>query len=540
MLAGEGTYYGTLGGEKKSSHKELCQSIWLTSGEPEEKCFLFDAIESLPVGIFTLDGELRVVYVNENFARILQWPREELKGKSWEELMGYCSDGKKLPLSFQEILSGRKVVNFPTNLLNRRGSRIPVLLSLYPVRNEKGKGVGLVGTVQEEKEVVTLEEWHRKVSNFLDNVHHGVVVIDCDGRIVGLNRTAEQFMGIRAEDIFGRSAEEVLASFFPEACRCLLRTLKTGQVFQMHNHEALVQGKKCYLDIYTYQLRNNLGHVIGAAQFFRDTTRRRLLEDSIAQAEKLALVGKIAAGLAHEIRNPLTAVRGFLQLMAEKHAGDEKEGSYYRIMLSEIDRINEIINDLLLISRPGRPEKEEVDLVQVLKEVILFIDAQALLSRVDVLTDIRAEKAVIAGGYTQLKNILLNIIQNAFDAMPEGGLLEVTLAVVEEEKNDGNKAKVARVEIRDSGVGIPAEHQPHIFDPFYSTKETGTGLGLTVTYWLVQEIGGKIEFISKEGFGTKFILTFPVIRDEKGEERNGGANGRGAFANSSADGGKRA
>ncbi|MDN5363793.1 MAG: two-component system, sporulation sensor kinase [Eubacteriales bacterium] len=529
-----------LGEKKKSSHKELCQRIWLTSGEPEEKCFLFDAIESLPVGIFTLDGELRVVYVNENFARILQWPREELKGKSWEELMGYCSDGKKLPLSFQEILSGRKVVNFPTNLRNRRGSRIPVLLSLYPVRNEKGKGVGLVGTVQEEKEVVTLEEWHQKVSNFLDKVHHGVVVIDCDGRIVGLNRTAEQFMGIRAEDIFGRSAEEVLASFFPEACRCLLRTLKTGQVFQMHNHEALVQGKKCYLDIYTYQLRNNLGHVIGAAQFFRDTTRRRLLEDSIAQAEKLTLVGKIAAGLAHEIRNPLTAVRGFLQLMAEKHAGDEKEGSYYRIMLSEIDRINEIINDLLLISRPGRPEKEEVDLVQVLKEVILFIDAQALLSRVDVLTDIRAEKAVIAGGYTQLKNILLNIIQNAFDAMPEGGLLEVTLAVVEEEKNDGNKAKVARVEIRDSGVGIPAEHQPHIFDPFYSTKETGTGLGLTVTYWLVQEIGGKIEFISKEGFGTKFILTFPVIRDEKGEERNGGANGRGAFANSSADGGKRA
>lgn len=514
---------GHVGEKKKRAgrflRRELCQKIWLAPGGPVENCFIFDVIDSLPVGIFTLNRDRRIAYVSQNFARLAGSSQEELEEKPWEELMASLSNGKGLPFTLEEVLSGQRVVNFRTSIKNKNGSEKPVLLSLYPVRNGEGAVAGVVGLVKDLTDHVTLEEWHQQVDFLLDTINQGVIVVDNEGRITALNRSGEEMMGLKAEEIVGREYDKVITPLFHNPQRFLMETLKTGQEFHLRNQEVIYRGKKYYIDIDTYQLRDDCGRVLGAVKIFRDNTRERLLEESMAQAEKLALVGKIAAGLAHEIRNPLTAVRGFLQLMAEKHAGDEKEGSYYRIMLSEIDRINEIVNDLLLISRPGRPEEEEVDLVQVLKEVILFIDAQALLSRVDVLTDIRAEKAVIAGGYSQLKNILLNIIQNAFDAMPEGGLLEVTLAIVEEEKNDGNKTKVARVEIRDSGIGIPREHQPHIFDPFYSTKETGTGLGLTVTYRLVQEIGGKIEFTSKEGFGTKFILTFPVIRDEEEEKR---------------------
>jgi signal transduction histidine kinase len=263
-----------------------------------------------------------------------------------------------------------------------------------------------------------------------------------------------------------------------------------------------------------YLLREaSYGYNVAYQEFIRATACRQLervyeannrsLPAALEKAEKLAAMGKLAAGLIHEIRNPLTSVRGFIQLLTEKKAPDDREREYLDVVLSEIDRVNEIIRNFLYLTRVGgfRPVVTKLD--PVVKDILLVVESQAVLKEIKLNTDFDPRTPEVSVDTEQIKQVLLNLIQNAFQAMPYGGELTVRLYP------DPSEEWVV-LEVADTGVGIPAEHFSRLGEAFFTTKEDGTGLGLAISYRLVEDHGGKIEVQSEEGKGTRFLVKLPV------------------------------
>jgi signal transduction histidine kinase len=219
-------------------------------------------------------------------------------------------------------------------------------------------------------------------------------------------------------------------------------------------------------------------------------------------SEKLAIAGQMAAGIAHEIRNPLTALKGFLKLMRN---GSEGKKEYFDIMDSELDRIELILSELLLLSKPQQNMAlQRKELLNLLHQVVVLLETQASLNNVQLMTRSLSDQLYINASENHMKQVFINIIKNAIEAMPSGG--EIT---VEVEQTDSQVI----VSITDQGFGIPEEHLTKIGEPFYSTKQTGTGLGLAITQKIIESHGGTIKISSRLGEGTTFVVMLPLLSE---------------------------
>jgi len=225
----------------------------------------------------------------------------------------------------------------------------------------------------------------------------------------------------------------------------------------------------------------------------------------------LGAFSEVAAGVVHEIRNPLSTVRGFVQLLSDDDIGREDRERYLGIIAREIDRIDKILEDLLVLVRPAPRSVVQVDLVALLEETCFMLERSAQAQRVCVLRDLDREVPPVRGDPQQLRQVFFNIAGNALQAMPDGGVLSVALRW-------DQPAGLVRVSIRDTGEGIPSEDLARIFNPFFTTKPGGTGLGLVVSANIVQAYGGFIEVESVPGAGSTFTVTLPVEGGERAEE----------------------
>jgi signal transduction histidine kinase len=227
------------------------------------------------------------------------------------------------------------------------------------------------------------------------------------------------------------------------------------------------------------------------------------LEQQVQRSDRLAMIGQIAAGTAHEIRNPLTSIKGFLQVLNRTfhQSGMEREEGYTDLMLAEIDRINELVNEFLLLSKPKNVTFDKIDISSVLRDILPIINNQAVLHNVTIQYQSVYQIPKIIADRELLKQVFINLCKNGIEAMTQGG----TLTIIE--KIDARARKV-HVEVQDSGAGIPAYLIDKIFDPFFTTKDSGTGLGLSVCQRIIHDIGGSIR-VSSKGFGTTFTVSVP-------------------------------
>ncbi|CCQ92897.1 putative Histidine kinase [[Clostridium] ultunense Esp] len=231
---------------------------------------------------------------------------------------------------------------------------------------------------------------------------------------------------------------------------------------------------------------------------FRDITERKKTEEEIRNLDKLSMVGQLAAGIAHEIRNPLTSLKGFLQLMEE--GGETKE--YIPIMLAELERINLVTSELLLLSKPQMVQYRKQDIVVLLSEVISLLRTEGNLKGIEISLKTLSSVEPMYCEANQLKQVFINLIKNAIDATPHGGNIHI---IVEMANQD-----MIRISIRDEGVGIAPELLSRLGKPFYTTKEKGTGLGLTVCFQIVRAHRGELQFESEPGKGTTVTILLPV------------------------------
>jgi signal transduction histidine kinase len=245
------------------------------------------------------------------------------------------------------------------------------------------------------------------------------------------------------------------------------------------------------------------------AELYR-AQRERL--DRLYRAERLAAVGQLAAGVAHEIRNPLTAIRSTMQYLLQGLAPEEPKHQLVEDLLSEVDRINSTVGGLLSLSRTGELRKSEIDLLEPLGKAVQLVQARAAEQGVQVSSDFEWKDGNglrVLGDRGQLKQVFLNLLINALQSMPEGGRLAV--AVTPWSPQPGRfGARWAQVRIQDTGPGIPPEQLRRVFDPFYTTKHDGTGLGLAICHGIIEQHEGEIQLESESGTGTTAWIRLPL------------------------------
>ncbi|MDQ0218457.1 PAS domain S-box protein [Peribacillus cavernae] len=228
----------------------------------------------------------------------------------------------------------------------------------------------------------------------------------------------------------------------------------------------------------------------------KDITGQKKTEEQLQNAEKLSIVGQLAASIAHEIRNPLTAIKGFAQFLTE-----DKSSHYGEVILNELERIEGIVNDLLVLAKPESNNLQQVNLINVVKSVVVLLNSEALISNITIDVKHDQSELIISCEIDKIKQVIINVLKNSIEAMPEGGQIIVSV------KKDRN---FALIRVQDEGVGIPEERLSKIGEPFFSTKEKGTGLGLMICNRIIKNHGGNLHIKSKENEGTTLIILLPL------------------------------
>ncbi|NBD27216.1 PAS domain S-box protein [Paenibacillus sp. T1] len=345
----------------------------------------------------------------------------------------------------------------------------------------------------------TMKEY---LESFINQTTDAIHVVDLDGRITQVNRAFEQLFGYSTEESIGR-----LLSLVPDHLRDeerqTLDLLKSGKPLTARETTRITKsGEWISVSVTTSPIRDRHGNIHAIASITRDMTSRNKMEELLRRSEKLTTVGQLAAGVAHEIRNPLTTLRGFLQLQLETAKLNTR---HVDIMLSELDRINLIVGEFLILAKPQATRFEVKDIRFTLGDVISLLDSQAHLCNVMFVTDFGYEECRISCEENQLKQVFINVLKNAMEAMPQGG--EITIAIRHHERQ-------LCVSIADQGIGIPEEKIAKLGDPFYTDKDAGTGLGIMVSQRIIQSHQGTFEIKSKVGVGTTVMITLPLYRDD--------------------------
>lgn len=232
-------------------------------------------------------------------------------------------------------------------------------------------------------------------------------------------------------------------------------------------------------------------------------------QDTLRRADRLSSLGLLTAGLAHEIRNPLVAIRTFTQLLPERYNDAEFREGFQGLALKEVDRICGLINDLLSFARPSRPNVAEENMNDVVDGIARILETEAKEKGVEIARDFGFNLPKVWIDREQMKQVFMNLILNAIQAMREGGSIFISTRLISRDEA-GRSGQFVQVEIRDTGIGIPAENLDHIFDPFFTSKDEGSGLGLSISHQIVQEHGGYVTVESKVGVGTTFFINLPT------------------------------
>jgi two-component system sensor histidine kinase AtoS len=359
-----------------------------------------------------------------------------------------------------------------------------------------------------------LEDVKRYTENILASLTNGIVTIDLEGRVVTLNQSGELLTGFFAGEVAGRYCTEVFAQT-PEIGEMLMETLATrapigGIVLSMKRRNRA----PLPAEVSTAPLKGAEGKDLGVVAVLRDITFERELESRLRRSDRLAALGSLAAGLAHEIKNPLTSVLTFSRHVGRRFDDPSFRDRFQRVVPRELERINAIIERLLELARPAPAAFTRIRLASLMDQAVELFANDIETRGIDVVRDYARDLPAVPAHEESLYRALINVIGNAVDAMERGGTL--TLRVTWGGRSEGVRdrriggARQVVVEIGDTGPGIRAEDRERLFNPFFTTKERGTGLGLAVTHKIIEDHSGVIDFRSTPGSGTTFCIMLPL------------------------------
>ena len=341
-------------------------------------------------------------------------------------------------------------------------------------------------------------------ANVVESLTDALVVVDLEDRVLLWNRRAETLVGVERARAMGQPIAALFHRAFFDTIGAARRDAPEGtSLFRVQLSPAAGEQRELLVNLAIAPLHRPDGEHAGWILVIADVTDRASLEEQLRLSEKMAAIGLLAAGVAHEVNTPLTGISSFTQMLLDR----SEDGDPRKELLEKIERQTfraaKIVNNLLNLARPSGGDTGPVDLNGIIGDVLSLLEHQFKMNRIQVRRELTESRVTILGLEYKLQQVFLNLFLNAKDAMPKGGWLSVTTRVEEDD---------AIVEVADSGVGIPSEHLARIYDPFFTTKGEGrgTGLGLSVTYGIVQEHQGTLSCESEYGQGTKFRLVLPL------------------------------
>lgn len=342
--------------------------------------------------------------------------------------------------------------------------------------------------------------------SLVENMPIGLVALDQKGMIISFNQTAESILRLPFAQVIGRQGYKILPRPFPEIIMALEE--KKG-IIEKEIDCPLAEGKTIPLEIIATTLAEENGTFLGSVILFRDLTEVRHLKREIARSQRLASLGNLAAGVAHEIRNPLSSIKGFATYFKERYRDNPLDGETADIMVQEVERLNQVITQLLDFARPLAVEKKPALLTPLIRQTLIMIAGQAKTNNIAIQTDL-ADIPEIMIDADKIKQVLFNLFLNALEMMPEGGILQVKVRQIE--------GSAVQITISDSGPGIDSKHLAHIFDPYFTTRPAGTGLGLSIVHKIVEAHDGEIRAESTPGAGATFTILLPIREKGEGHE----------------------
>jgi two-component system sensor histidine kinase PilS (NtrC family) len=382
-----------------------------------------------------------------------------------------------------------------------------LVLNLAAIAAMGALGLNLSGQTQRAGERLVR---HQQYAGDLASLHQntirclssGLVTVTLDGHITSINEAACEILGMSQ----GAAAGQPLASRIPGLVRVLEEAGPGGSVRRHEIDAVRPDGAVRNLGISATPLSDHTGQIIGRVIHFQDLTELRRMQGEVERSERLASIGRLAAGIAHEIRNPLASISGSVEILRTLPGADGEAQQLVDIAVREVDRLNRLITDLLDYARPRAEEKQPLDLAEITGEIAKAFEHEKRTANVRLDVDVTAGTG-LEGAAGQIRQVIWNLLRNAAEAMPAGGT--VRLRVLSEERTGG--APLTVLTVSDDGVGIGKEDLDRIFEPFFSTKPGGTGLGLATVARVVEDHQGHIETVSERGRGTAFILKFPGV-----------------------------
>ena len=349
-------------------------------------------------------------------------------------------------------------------------------------------------------EITSLKAYN---DNILSSMTNGLITVDLKEKVVTINGLTEQILGKRKEELVGLPLEMVLGSQHP-LNQMMVKTLSQEKGMLHPELKFQKEGKYSCLSVSTSMLSDGEGRKIGALAVFQDITEMKALEEKLRQADRLAALGTLSAGLAHEIKNPLSAIKTFVQLLPKKFSNQTFMDKFNVTVPREIDRINQLVEDLLELTRTRKRPLVSLDVNPLIAQMIDLHGEE--MKRREIIFEDHLDRTIpqILGDPEKIYRAFSNLVINSVQAMPNGGLLSISSS------REDFGSPMIKILLRDTGIGMDETALKNLFNPFFTTKENGVGLGMALTQKIVEDHHGTIEVISAFGKGATFILRFPV------------------------------
>jgi len=500
----------------------------LKKQDETSKEFLDSILASMEGGVFTIDKNARITSFNRAAEKITGFKKEEVLNKECCHILRSDLCKEKCPLK-ETLETGRTFHGYEIMFTNKAGNKIPVNITTSPLRSSNNE---IIGAVENFRDLTKhkglwakLRQERNRAQQYLNIAGVIIVAINDKGVVTLINRKGCDVLGYQEEEIIGHNWFDLCV---PERVRKerkdAFRKVMAGKKEEVEDYENSIltkSGEERIIAWHNTTLTDEKGHIVGTLSSGEDITKRKQAETELIRSEKLASLGQLAASVAHEVNNPLAGILVYLKLLhkkyKEKKLQTEETEKQLLKMEKELERTSRIIRNLLDFSRQSEPTMRPVELNNVVEAALLLVGHQIDLENIRLEKKLNTQLPLVLADFDQIQQVLMNIIMNAIQAMPNGGNLTITTSVAKGIKIGESPKNTVRIDIRDTGVGIPKGNLSKLFTPFFTTKEKGkgVGLGLPVVYGIIERHEGKIEVDSEPHAGTIFTIYLEVMDEKK-------------------------
>jgi PAS domain S-box-containing protein len=483
------------------------------------KEFLENLLDSMEGGILAVDRNMKVTAFNRAAEEITGLKREEVLNKQCDQVLDgdLCQD--ECPVK-KAMETGKPVYCYEVMITNNAGKQIPVNVSTSALRSSNNEIIGAVESFRDLTKHkglwAKLREERNKAQQYLNIAGVIIIAIDENGLITLINRKGCEVLGYREEEIIGKNWFDLgVPASVREKRKDTFKKVMAGEEKEVEDYENTIitkPGEERIIAWHNTTLLDEKGLIIGTLSSGEDITKRKETEVELIRAEKLTSLGQLAASVAHEVNNPLAGILVYTTLLLKKYQArklqtEETENQLLK-MKKELERTSGIIRNLLDFSRQSDADMRPVEVNKVVEAALLLVKHQISLEHIKLELQLGQDLPLVLAGFDQIQQVLINLLLNAIQAMPEGGLLSTATSVAQNIRIGETLKKTVRIDVTDTGVGIPKENLGKLFTPFFTTKEKGkgVGLGLPVVHGIIERHKGKIEVVSEVNKGTTFTI----------------------------------